>query len=197
MSIERLTRVFELERLILGAGTLMCPILAIEEAEKSLGTVFPPTYRYYLKHFHLNTRTEIFGVEITKEGNLNKMSSVFRTFKLRDEQKLPEQFILIDQDYIWQHVIDSTRVDEAGDSPVLHWSEGEERVVYPDFDGFYLEMVNNAIYSYLMDKADDRNQILTKQEVENYINLHLKLGFTENEDKFLKQNWAELRSTGR
>lgn len=192
MSIERLVKAYELEKRVLGAGERKCPVPAIEAAEKELGVVFPPTYRHYLEHIHLNTKTSIFGVEVDEGGGLKETSSVFVTFDLRDGQDLPENYVLIDQDGDFQHVVD-TEVNEAGESPVLYWwDEDSNSVIYPDFDGFYLERVSGAIYLFMLEKAEEEG--LSKTELEAYFQLHSSLGFTDAEHKFLKRHWEILRS---
>ncbi|MGE3727968.1 MAG: SMI1/KNR4 family protein [Candidatus Sericytochromatia bacterium] len=191
MSIEKLIKAFELERQILGVGEKKCPLSAIQAAEKELEMVFPPTYRYYLEHIHLNTQTPIFGVELTETGELKETSSVFVTYDLRNYEDLPDEYVLIDQENDFQHVLDTTQINEAGESPVISWHQEHQRIVYPDFDGFYLERVDGEIYSYMYDKAEE--QKLKKEEVQAYIQLHGELGFSATEHRFLKKHWEQLQ----
>ena len=199
MSIERLLKAYELEKQILprkfwGKREQTCPISAIKQAEKRLGLFFPPTYRYYLRHIHLNTLTPIFGVEVTSRGTFKDPSSVFATFDLRESEDLPETYVLIDRENDFQHVINSSQVNDTGESPVYAWRNGEEEVVYSDFDGFYLELVNVAIYLEMMRKASFTKEGLRKKELDEYIDLHKSLGFTAKEQVSLQGNWDQLRS---
>lgn len=195
MSIEKLVKAFELEKQILGTEQKKCPLSAIQAAENELGVVFPPTYRYYLEHIHLNTHTPLFGVELTETGELRETSSVFVTYDLRDYEDLPEEYVLVDQDNDFQHVLDTSHLNEAGEAPVLSWHEERVDLVYPDFDGLYLELVDGAIYRYMIHKAD--KQELSKQEVEAYIQLHGELGFSPEAHPFLKKHWETLIENAR
>ncbi|PKL80029.1 MAG: hypothetical protein CVV27_01020 [Candidatus Melainabacteria bacterium HGW-Melainabacteria-1] len=194
MSIERLLKAFELEKRVLGAGKLSCPRQVIEAAERALGVRFPPTYRYYLEHIHLNTSTPILGVSVAQDGGLSKYSGVFLTFDARKyEIPLPPKYVLIDQEHGFQHVIDTTQVNSSQQSPVFSWHAEEFLLKYADFDAFYLERVNGAIYSYMIEKADEDEEGLSREEVEAYIQLHHSLGFTETEHEFLRRHWDTLR----
>ncbi|PIQ24351.1 hypothetical protein COW36_24170 [bacterium (Candidatus Blackallbacteria) CG17_big_fil_post_rev_8_21_14_2_50_48_46] len=190
MSIERLIKAFELEKRILGAGDKKCPLSAIQAAEEELEMVFPPTYRYYLEHIHLNTHTPIFGVELTEDGRLKETSSVFVTYDLRNYEDLPDEYVLIGQESDFQHVLDTSQVNEAGESPVISWHEEHQQVVYPDFDCFYLERVDGEIYNAMCDKAEEHK--LSKEEVLAYIQLHGDLGLPSAEQRFLRVNWDSL-----
>lgn len=199
MSIERLLKAYELEKQILPRqlstiGERKCPIKVIKKVEKILGLIFPPTYRYYLQHIHLNTSTPIFGVEITSRGTLRDPSTVFATFDLRESQGLPNNYVLIDKENDFQHVINTNQINANGESPVYAWRDGEEEVVYADFDTFYLEHVNGVIYHEMMDKASFTEEGLRKEDLNNYLQFYQSLGFSEEEHKYLQGNLRQLRA---
>lgn len=192
MSIERLMNAFELERRLLGAGELKCPLSAIVDAEKTFGLVFPPVYRHYLEHIHPNTETVVFGVKPDENGSMHRHSTVGATYEMRLRHNLPDGFVCVDLDYIWQHVLDCGSVNAAGETPVINWHRKGHRVAFPDFSTFYLERVDAVIYDRMLDKAETEG--LSRKSLDAYFALHRALGFTNTEYKGLEEHWADLRA---
>ncbi|MGE3728209.1 MAG: SMI1/KNR4 family protein [Candidatus Sericytochromatia bacterium] len=196
MSIEGLLKAFELERKILGIGEKKCPVEAIVEAETLLGVTFPPTYRYFLEYITLNTLTPINGVILLDNGELDARYSgiIFNTLIYRTDSNfpLPQDSILVDHEAPeFMHILDTTQVDQNGDCKVICWlGDIYFDSDYPDLDGLYLQLVNGAIYSSMMEKS--RSALLLKQEVNDYIGFYKSLGYTGDESRFLKKHWETL-----
>ncbi len=55
----------------------------------------------------------------------------------------------------------------------------------------YLELANGAVYDKFMDKIDEGT--LRKQEVEDYIQYYLELGFLVSDVPCLEENWQTFR----
>lgn len=156
MSIERIQKIFELEQKYLKVGNDRLAPEAIQQAEAYLELKFPPSYRYYLEFVGRNTAIEVIeNVVADKSGQLLPQNSslIEKTMLARayDYEPLPHQYILIENDMEYWHVMDTTQVNKFGNSPVISWWGDTYDQIYPDFDLFYLELFI-GLYAYRLKK---------------------------------------------
>ena len=143
----------------------------VRKAEKALGLVFPPLYRFFLKEYGycgfygerfygIALRSKISGGAFALSGSPDAIGV---TLKNRESYCLPHNYIIVgDPGYGPYDAIDTSKPDENGECPVVmiqgvfedpetgeknQWHEGEQ--LAPDF-GTYLynqskQALENAI----------------------------------------------------
>lgn len=159
MSMENLIRAFEALESITNLGANFSGNKSeklVSKAEKTLGLTFPPTYRFFLKKYGCGNfkYTEIYGIINENFNQPTAPDGVGRTLLERAEFNMPQSFIIIadagDGPY---YVIDTSKKNADGDSPVFIW-DGDEIVktekINEDFGDFLKDRVQLAL-----DNPDD------------------------------------------
>ena len=125
MSIAGLLKAYELERKNLGIGEQKCSLRVIAAAERYLGVVFPPTYRYFLEHISLNSKADLLGLRLYEPElaiSDQPVVSLTQTYREDPSFPLPQQYILIDDEAPdFMHILDTTQVDQQGECKVICW----------------------------------------------------------------------------
>jgi hypothetical protein len=127
-----------------------------QKAEEALGLRFPPSYREFVLTFGAGSfgGTEIYGVIREEFQNSMVPNGIWLTLKYRGTYGMPKPFIIICDDDLGSYfAIDTRRVDEQGESPVVILpvridetaGEQELEVDAPDFGSFLLKMVREEI----------------------------------------------------
>lgn len=131
----------------------------VARAEEHLGLVFPPSFREFLLHYGQVdfAGNEYFG--LLREDDdfapraITVPNAVATTDQMRRDDELADNFVAVySTGYGPRYVIDTARVDEAGESPVVEWSLTGQlgNQVAPDFGSFLL----NEVY-LCMDRMDE------------------------------------------
>ena len=190
MSIERLIKAYALEKkyLDLVAEEMTCPVSVIDEAEVFLEVKFPPTYRYFLEHIYLNSNTceMIWGIDHRNNKLYRDSFLIMCTLDARRDPAriLPPQYIVVEEgdSLDFSYVLDTTRVNEKGECPVISWGIGEElggdfEDAYPDFDRVYLEI----LVGYYWEKVyDSKDRIEAQKFIQDYLSAGFKLDELRN-----------------
>lgn len=104
----------------------------IADAERELGVQFPPSYRRFLAELGAGDfeGREFYGVidreRMQLNGPPNAIGSTLAR-RHRDPHWPPELIVVSDTGFGPDYVLDLSRRDENGESPVLVWSEGQTR----------------------------------------------------------------------
>lgn len=105
----------------------------ITEAERSLGINFPPSYREFLERFGAGTIGfyEIFGLSETEGPSDPPLwrNVVKETLRARKTARgtIPDTYVVFTSDgQGCRFFLDTSQVDEKGESPVIGWGPGVE-----------------------------------------------------------------------
>jgi len=119
-------------------------------AEVALGLVFPPTYRTFLLRLGAGSlmAEEFYG--ITKGGLTSPSvpNAIWLTLNERRKRNLPESVIIVGDNGVGgRYVIDTSKKNADGDSPVVDWWPNNlpSQVVADDFGAFLLQRLYQAI----------------------------------------------------
>jgi len=120
----------------------------IDKAERALGLKFPPTYRKFLEVLGCGDidGLEFYGVINDEFENSSIPNAIWLTL---DERKagLPNNLILVygagDGTY---YAIDTSQVDDEGESPVVAYSvDGKTEKISDDFGSFLLSELRTIL----------------------------------------------------
>ncbi|MEN3541136.1 SMI1/KNR4 family protein [Microbispora sp. ZYX-F-249] len=104
-----------------------CDAGTMAAAESDLGVAFPPSYRRLIKEFGTwdIAGEELLGVYQTPAMGLKLLGSVAETLDARSQYGMPSDLIVVMFDGMGGLVVlDSSRVDQKDEYPVLVWNPG-------------------------------------------------------------------------
>jgi hypothetical protein len=104
-----------------------CDAGAMTAAESALGAAFPPSYRRLIEEFGTwdIAGEEFLGVYRTPATGVKLLGSVAETLDARSRYGMPSDLIVVMFDGMGDLVVlDSSRVDQEGEYPVLVWNPG-------------------------------------------------------------------------
>lgn len=132
------------------------PASLVEAAEKSLGVIFPPSYREFLLSLGCGDAAgqEFYGIIGSDFINSAIPDAIWLTLRERVESKLPSRLIIVgaqgDGAY---YALDSGRATEDNEWPVIVWWPGaseeknidESEVLAKNFGTFFLDRIKAAL----------------------------------------------------
>ncbi|MFK0026598.1 SMI1/KNR4 family protein [Streptomyces sp. NPDC090798] len=130
-----------------------CDAGTMAAAESDLGVAFPPSYRRLIEEFGTwdIAGEEFLGVYQTPVMGLKLLGSVAETLDARSQYGMPSDLIVAMFDGMGGLVVlDSSRVDQKGEYPVLVWNPGVvgrksmERLG-DDFGSFAFDLCQRAV----------------------------------------------------
>jgi hypothetical protein len=130
-----------------------CDAETMAAAESALGVTFPPSYRRLIEEFGTwdIAGEEFLGVYQTPMMGQKLLGSVTETLDARNQYGMPSDLIVVMFDGMGGLVVlDSSKVDQAGEYPVLVWHpgvadrEGMERLG-DDFGCFAFALCQRAV----------------------------------------------------
>lgn len=104
-----------------------CDAEAMTTAENDLGVAFPPSYRRLIEEFGTwdIAGEEFLGVYQTPVMGQKLLGSVTETQEARSQYGMPPDLIVVMFDGMGGLIVlDSSRVDQEGEYPVLVWNPG-------------------------------------------------------------------------
>jgi hypothetical protein len=130
-----------------------CDAGAITIAERDLGVKFPPSYRRVIEEFGTwdVAGEEFLGIYQTPAMGQRLLGSVTETLDARSQYGMPPDLIVIMFDGMGGLVVlDSSRVDQEGEYPVLVWNPGVKdrksmEKIGDDFGSFSLSLCRRAV----------------------------------------------------
>ena len=164
MSIENLTKAFKIIDCIEKGKKHFSGEKSenlILKAEEALGLIFPPTYRIFLKKYGCgNIRyTEIYGIVNEDFEQSCIPDGVWLTLTERAEFDIPHSIIIIaDTGDGYYYVIDTSKKNADGDSPVFVWDVDEDEPtekINEDFGDFLLDRAQFALQPNEYDDQED------------------------------------------
>jgi hypothetical protein len=121
----------------------------VQEAERALNIIFPPSYRQFLLDFGCGdiNGNEIYGIIDSNFDNSTIPNGIWLTLHERKVSKLPSNLILIAQGYDGYLVLDSKLQYKNGEYPIIEWIGGNpnpsNEILYKDFGIYILTMLNS------------------------------------------------------
>ena len=119
----------------------------IKKAEKTLGTIFPESYRVFISAFGAGNygSQEIYGIIKGDFINSGVPDAIWLTLKEREENNLPKELIIIYYTGDEFYYCLNTKKAVNGDCPVEAVDVGdltsEREVIYSSFSEFLLDIV--------------------------------------------------------
>lgn len=118
------------------------PEWLVTKAENALNVKFPPTYRQFLLEFGCGgiDGVEIYGLIDDNFDNSTVPDGIWLTLDERAISNLKPSYVIIgDGGDGTQYAIDTEKVNQQGECPVLHLSvDGKESEIVADSFGTYL-----------------------------------------------------------
>jgi antitoxin YobK len=103
----------------------------ISSAEEYLGIKFPPSYREFLREFGtLGMPNEIYGITGTDFKTSGIPNGIWYTATQREDIGLPHNLLLVrEDDGVSAYCIDTSEIDQSGESPIVVWDIPSSSVV--------------------------------------------------------------------
>lgn len=125
----------------------------ISVAERQLALFFPPSYRKFLQDLGSceAAGTEFLGIYRTPAMGDSLLGSVHETLDARRDDRFPQELVVIQYDGMGGLVsLDTSRVDEQGEMPVVVWDPGSAdrggpEVLAADFGSYALRQCTKAL----------------------------------------------------
>ncbi|MBN2843094.1 MAG: SMI1/KNR4 family protein [Sedimentisphaerales bacterium] len=126
------------------------PDTLIEAAEKTLNLKFPPTYKRFLKEFGCGDiyGEEFYGIINEEFVNSGVPNGIWLTLNERHNIGLSSELVIVhtsgDGTY---HAIDTSKVGDSGENPIVLLSPNGEKIkdISEDFGKFFYETLRIAL----------------------------------------------------
>ena len=123
----------------------------IVKAENILGVKFPKSYREFLKQygiFDINA-SEIYGLDYSNLDIYLYYNTICNTLderKINEDPKFPKSFVVVyDLGNGEKFCLDTARMDEEGECPIVCWSFGNVESIDDDFGKDFGEFFLNVL----------------------------------------------------
>jgi hypothetical protein len=124
----------------------------VASAEAALGLRLPPTYRRFVSELGAGNAggREFYGVTTDNFTTASIPNGIWLTLSEREQLGLPPEFVIVEETGTGEYyVLDTSRRDGDGESPVVVWVPGRPRdaleAVAPDFGSFFLAAVEDEL----------------------------------------------------
>jgi|SRR5918994_2896471 hypothetical protein len=125
----------------------------VAAAEEALGVPLPPTYRRFITELGAGSvgGLEFYGAIDENFVDSSIPDGIWLTLDERERFGLPKHLVIVRETGMGEHyVLDTSRRDDIGESPVAIWVAGQSQegddleVVAPDFGSFFWEALQQV-----------------------------------------------------
>lgn len=114
----------------------------VNELETSLGVQLPESYKWFLENYGHGgvAPVEILGIAKSSLPPCKRVTDNIRNYKL------PKEYVIIEDCGEYYHCLDTSRMDEFGECPVINWDMIEgDGIEYENFLEFLYDRFSSRV----------------------------------------------------